>query len=76
MFKVEYVRRSVSIPKELDYKIEALKHKYNYKVKNELIIELLELGIIKYEEDTAFKDSINEFINRIDKVLVQMDNEN
>lgn len=63
------IRRSISIPKELDERIEIMKKEYSYSVKNELIIELIELGILKYKEDVELKNKIDKFFNNIDVIL-------
>ena len=57
------------IPKMLDDRISSMVKKYSYSVKNELIVELIELGIIKYEENTTLSDKINDLINRMDQFL-------
>ena len=63
------IRRSITMKKELDDKIQIMKEKYSYKVKNELIIELIELGILKYEEDLEIKTKINQLLNRMNQLL-------
>ena len=67
------VRRSVTIPKNLDTKVSALAEKYSYKVKNDLYVELLELGAIKFEEDISFKNMVLNFMNRVDAVLEKLE---
>ena len=63
------LRRSISIPKELDAQIEIMRKEYSYSVKNELIVELIELGILKYKEDAELKNKIDKFFNNIDVIL-------
>ena len=63
------LRRSISIPKELDNQIEIMRKEYSYSVKNELIVELIELGILKYKEDVELKNKIDKFLNNIDLIL-------
>lgn len=63
------LRRSISIPKELDEQIEIMRKEYSYSVKNELIVELIELGILKYKEDVELKNKIDKFFNNIDVIL-------
>lgn len=63
------LRRSISIPKELDEQIEIMRKEYSYSVKNELIVELIELGILKYKEDAELKNKIDKFFNNIDVIL-------
>ena len=62
--KKDVVRRSVTIPIALDNKISVMANNYAYKIKNDLIVELLELGILKYEEDTEIKNLLLTLINR------------
>jgi len=63
------IRRSITINKELDDIIQVMKEKYSYRVKNELIIELIELGILKYEEDLEMKTKINQLLNKLNQLL-------
>lgn len=69
MIDKKNIRRSITIKKELDDKIQIMKEKYSYKVKNDLIVELIELGILKYEEDLELKSKINLLINKVNKLL-------
>jgi len=69
MDKKEIIRRSISIPKDLDEIISIVVKKYSYKVKNELIVELLELGLLKFNEDLELKNKISNLINKIDKYM-------
>lgn len=69
MNKKEIIRRSISIPKDLDEIISIVAKKYSYRVKNELIVELLELGLLKYNEDLELKNKIDNLMNKIDKYM-------
>lgn len=69
--KRDVVRRSVTIPTALDNKISVMANNYAYKIKNDLIVELLELGILKYEEDTEIKNLLLTLINKIEILLDQ-----
>ena len=69
--KKDVIRRSITIPTILDNKISIMADEYSYKIKNNLIIELLELGIIKYNEDIEIKILLIELINRIEVLLNQ-----
>lgn len=69
MNKKEIIRRSISIPKDLDNRISLMVNKFSYTFKNELIIELIELGIIKYMEDLELKNKISLLIKKIDKLI-------
>ena len=66
------IRRSVSIPKELDEQIEIMKKEFSYNVKNELIVELIELGILKYKEDIELKNKLDKFLNNMDLILKKL----
>ena len=41
---------------------------FSYPVKNQLIVELLELGILKYNEDMEIKNSINLLIKKVENL--------
>ena len=69
--KRDVVRRSVTIPTALDNKISVMANNYAYKIKNYLIVELLELGILKYEEDTEIKNLLLTLINKVELLLDQ-----
>lgn len=69
--KKDVVRRSVTIPIVLDNKISVMADNYAYKIKNDLIVELLELGILKYEEDTEIKNLLLTLINKVELLLNQ-----
>lgn len=66
------IRRSISIPKELDEQIEIMKKEFSYNVKNELIIELIELGILKYKEDIELKNKLDKFLNNMELILKKL----
>lgn len=69
--KKEVIRRSITIPTTLDNKISVMADEYNYKIKNDLIIELLELGIIKHDEDMEIKSLLLELINKVEILINQ-----
>lgn len=69
--KKEVIRRSITIPTILDNKISVIADEYNYKIKNDLIIELLELGIIKHDEDMEIKSLLLELINKVEILINQ-----
>lgn len=64
-----FKRRSVSIPKELDEIISIKFKNTNYKFVNDFLIELLELGLIKLNEDIEIKNKQIEILNKIDKII-------
>ncbi len=66
MVKNDIVRRSVSFPKELDDRLEITKNQYSYNAKNELIIELVELGLIKFMEETEIKNRIDQLLSKVE----------
>lgn len=69
--KKEVIRRSITIPTTLDNKISVMADEYSYKIKNDLIIELLELGIIKHDEDMKIKSLLLELINKVEILINQ-----
>ena len=68
------IRRSISIPKELDDKINVMSNEYSYSIKNELYLELLVLGMIKFDEDIALKNLIVNLLSRLDELLNKLEN--
>ena len=47
--------------------------RYSYQTKSKLIIELLELGILKFNEDLNRNAKIDEMLNKINFLLGKMD---
>lgn len=72
--KKEVIRRSLTIPKELDERITMMADKYSYNVKNDLMIELIELGILKFDEDITLKTAVMNLIIKINELLENMEN--
>ena len=72
MIKKEIIRRSVSIPKEIDEKIDIMVKEFDYTVKNDLYIELLELGILKYNEDIELKGIMCRVLEKIEILLQRL----
>lgn len=68
-----YKRRSISIPIELEEIIEKKFERSEYSFINDMIIELLELGIIKLNEDEEIKKQNNIIINKLDKLILMCD---
>ena len=66
-----YKRRSISIPLELDSIIEYKFKNSGYSFINDMIIELLELGLIKYEDNYEIKDLLYEIKNEIKKLKIE-----
>lgn len=74
MNKNDFIRRSITIPKELDFKIKLIKQDYSYPVKNDLFIELLELGILKFYEDSNRNKKIDILLDRTNYILDSINN--
>lgn len=69
----EYTRRNFYVPIELDDEITRMADKYNYKSKKDMYVELLELGILKFEEDYTMKNVMIRLINKIDYLLSKIE---
>lgn len=65
----EQIRRSISMPIELNKRIDEMVNEYSYTYKNDLIIELLELGILKFNEDLELKQTIDYLLAKIDNLI-------
>lgn len=65
----KFKRRSISIPEGLDQMIEYKFKISNYSFVNELIIELLELGIIKSNENEEIKNQNEKIISKLDELI-------
>lgn len=64
-----FKRRSISLPIELDEIINIKFKQSNYSFINDLLIELLELGLIKLNEDIELKNQQKNILDRIDNIL-------
>lgn len=64
-----FKRRSISLPIELDEIISIKFKKANYSFVNDFLVELLELGLIKLDEDIEMKNKQIEILNKIDKLI-------
>ena len=64
-----YKRRSISLPTELDEIISIKFKNTNYSSLNDFLIELLELGLVKMDEDSEIKNRQIELLNKIDKLI-------
>ena len=72
MNKKNFVRRSISIPTDLDNLLKIKFKESNYSFINELLVELLELGIIKQmgiDEEKFQNDKIISMLELICKKL-------
>ena len=66
------IKRSIIFPKELNSIINGMTERYSYQTKSKLIIELLELGILKFNEDLNRNAKIDEILNKINFLLEKM----
>lgn len=73
MTEKKIIRRSITFPKILDDKLNVMMNEFNYTFKNDLIIEMIELGILNFYDNSDIKQSINNLISKID--LFMIDNE-
>lgn len=64
-----FKRRSISLPVELDEIISIKFKTTNYSFINDFLIELLELGLVKLDEDLEIKNKQIEILNKIDKLI-------
>lgn len=64
-----FKRRSISLPVELDEIISIKFKNTNYSFINDFLVELLELGLIKLDEDLEMKDRQIEILNKINKLI-------
>lgn len=69
MNQENFIRRSINIPKELNLKIEMMKNDYSYSTKSDLIIELLELGIISFHKEKDRDTKIDIMLERLNLLL-------
>lgn len=65
----KFKRRSISIPIELQEIIELYFQRSNYSFINDMIIDLLELGIIKANENEEIKSQYQVIINKLDELI-------
>lgn len=64
-----FKRRSISLPIELDELINLKFKQSNYSFVNDLLVELLELGLIKLNEDIEIKQHQKLILKKIDELL-------
>ena len=64
-----YKRRSISLPIELDEIISTRFKNTNYSFINDFLIELLELGLIKLDEDSEIKNRQVEILNKLEELI-------
>lgn len=64
-----YRRKCISIPEELDKIIEYKYRSSNYTYMNDMIIELLELGLIKLNDNEMKMNKNDEIISKLDEII-------
>lgn len=64
-----FKRRSISLPIELDEIISIKFKNTNYSFINDFLIELLELGLIKLDEDSEIKNRQIEILNKLEELI-------
>lgn len=72
------IKTTIRIPKELLDKIELFKKESQQKTNNISIIKLLELGLIRYQEDQNVEEFLFQILkqnNYIIKLLEELNNE-
>ena len=63
-----FKRRSISIPEELDKIIEYKFKCSNYSFINDILIELLELGLMKLNDNEEIKYQNEKIISKLDEL--------
>lgn len=69
-----YKRRSISIPIELDDIIQLKFKRLGYSFINDLIIELLELGIMKLNENEEHETQQKEILEKLNLLILGLEN--
>ncbi|WP_304406855.1 hypothetical protein [uncultured Clostridium sp.] len=64
-----FKRRSISIPEDLDKIIEYKFKCSDYTFINEMLIELLELGLMKLSDDEEIKFQNEKIISKLDELI-------
>ncbi len=64
-----FKRRSISIPEELDKLIEYKFKNSGYSFINDMIIELLEFGLIKLSDNDEIKNHNEKIISKLDEII-------
>ena len=67
--KKEVLKRSLYVPKTLDQQVELMFNKFSVSTKNKMYIELIELGILKFNEDMSLKNMMVDVVNKMDSIL-------
>lgn len=68
-----FKRRSISIPEELDKIIEYKFKTSDYSFINDMLIELLELGLIKLSDNDEIKVQNENIISKLDNIILLLD---
>lgn len=64
-----YVRRTITFPNHLDEIIRLKFKNSGYSFINDLIVKLLELGIIRLDEEIEIKESLEQINYKLDKLI-------
>lgn len=70
------IRRSMFIPKDLDDRLNEMIKRYSYQYRSDLYQELIELGILKYNEDQDLKNMIVDLVLRVETLLKKLEEKN
>ena len=64
-----YYRKHINIPRELVSSIDEMAKKYSYTTQNKLYIELLELGILKFNENFSLRNTISNLVGQVQELI-------
>ena len=70
------IRRSMFIPQDLDDRLNEMIKRYSYQYRSDLYQELIELGILKYNEDQDLKNMIVDLVLRVETLLKKLEEKN
>ena len=65
----KFYRKCITIPKDLVFVIDRMAKNYSYRVRNELYVELLELGILKFNENFSLKNTILKLVGQVQELV-------
>ena len=64
----KFYRKCITIPKDLVFVIDRMAKNYSYRVRNELYVELLELGILKFNENFSLRNTILKLVGQVQEL--------
>lgn len=73
--EIKNIRTTLRIPDELYNKIELFKRESNLKTINSSSIKLIELGLLKYQEDNFIEDLLLQIVKQ-NKYIIKLLEEN